>query len=100
MSIFERVEELTPHFLAMRGREAKDILSTDAWYKALEEAELNFLEEVKYGETVEKRELAHDKILALDGVLYALREIQSEGEYAEKVIEDREKKAARNELPG
>lgn len=93
MSIFERVSEHTPEFLVQRGREAKDILATDAWYKALEEAELNFLEEVKYGETVEKRELAHAKIHALDGVLYALREIQSEGEYAEKVIENREEAA-------
>lgn len=91
MSIFERVSEHTPEFLARRGREAKDILDGDALYKALEETELNFLEEIKYGETVEKRELAHAKLLALDGVLYALREIRSEGEYAEKVLEDREK---------
>ncbi len=90
MSIFERVEEHTPEFFAQRGREAKDILATDSWYKAIEEAELNFLEEFKYAETVEKRELAHAKIHALDGVLIALREIQSEGEYAEEVIKQRE----------
>ncbi|MEE8608886.1 MAG: hypothetical protein V3S55_14875 [Nitrospiraceae bacterium] len=93
MSIFERVSEHTPEFLAQRGREAKDILATDTWYQALEEAELNLLEAMKYGETVDKRELAHSTLIALDGVLYALREIQSEGEYAEKVIENREEEA-------
>ncbi len=86
MSIFERVTEHTPEFLAARGREAKDILATDVFYKAIEEAELNFLEELKYAETVEKRELAHAKIHALDGVVLALREIQSEGVFAEESI--------------
>ena len=81
--------DATPEFLALRGREAKSILATDAWYAALEEAELNFLEVMKFGETAEKREQAYHNTHALDEVLLALRSIQSEGEYAEKVIEDR-----------
>ena len=46
---------------------------------------------MKYGETAEKRDLAHAQILALDEVLRVLRGIQSEGEHAEKVIELRRK---------
>lgn len=92
MSVFERVSEHTPEFLADRGREAKNILATDAWYAAMEEAELNFLEVMKFGETAEKREQAYHCTHALDEVLLALRSIQSEGEYAERVIEDRSKK--------
>lgn len=91
MSIFERVLEDTPEHLAQLGRDAKNILATDTWYDALEEAELDFLTELKYGETVDKRERAHAKILALDGVLLQLRKIQSEGEYAEEVIRLRNK---------
>ena len=92
MSIFERVSEQTPEYLAQVGRDAQSILATDSWYNALEEAELNFLEKMKFAETVEKREQARDCILALDEVLLALRSIQSEGEYAEEVIELRSKK--------
>ena len=86
MSIFERVSEHSYELDVQRGLEAKSILATDTWYEALEEAELNFLEEMKYGETVDKRERAHAKVMALDGVLIALRKIQSEGEYAEEVL--------------
>lgn len=86
MSVFERVTEHSYEFDIQRGLEAKNILATDMWYQALEEAELNFLTEMKYGETADKRERAHAKIMALDGVLFALREIQAEGEYAEEAL--------------
>lgn len=89
MSIFERVSEQTPEHLAQLGRDAQSILATDAWYEALEEAELNFLEIMKFGETAEKREQAYHNAHALDEVLLALRSIQSEGEYAEEVIKQR-----------
>lgn len=89
MSVFERVTEHTPEFDILRGKEAKDILSRDTFYGAIEEAEINFLEILTYGETVEKRELARSGIIALTEVVKMLRRIQSEGEYAEKVIENR-----------
>lgn len=93
MSVFERVTDHTPEFDVLRGREAKEILSRDAFYAAIGEAELNFLELSVYGETVEERELARSSIFALTGVVKMLRKIQSEGEYAEKVIENREEAA-------
>lgn len=91
MSIFERRVGYTTEYLAQLGRDAKDILSTDVYYLAMEEAEIDFLEVMKGGETVEERETARSAALALDGVLKALREIQSDGEHAERVLEERAK---------
>lgn len=86
MSVFERVREDTPEHLSQLGQSAKSILATDTWYDALEEAELDFLTVMKYGETAQERDQAHANILALDGVLKQLRKIQSEGEYAEEAL--------------
>lgn len=90
MSIFNRITEQTYEEQAQLGRQAKDILSTDAWYKALEEAELNLLEKMTYLESADEREAARYVLIALDEVVKELRKIQSEGEYADKVIETRE----------
>ena len=88
MSVFERITEHSPESDLSRGREAGEILSRDAFFDAIEEAELNFLEMSVYGETVEERELARTSIIALTEVVKMLRKIQSEGEYAEKVLEN------------
>lgn len=89
MSVFERVTEHTPEYDVLCGREAKEILARDTFYSAIEEAELNFLEILIYAETKNERKLARSSILALTEVVKMLRKIQSEGEYAEKVIEIR-----------
>lgn len=89
MSIFERVTESTPEFDVQRGREAKEVLARDAFFAAIEEAELNFLELSIYGEAVEERELARTSIIALTEVVKMLRKIQSDGEYAEEIIKQR-----------
>lgn len=89
MSIFERRVEYTHEHLAQLGRDAEGILSTDVFYDAMEEAEIDFLEVMKGGETVEERETARYALLALDGVLRALRDIQTDGEHAEEVLKRR-----------
>ncbi len=91
MSIFERATS-TPLEEAVRlGRDAKDILSRDGTlYRAMEEAEINFLEISVYSESADERDQARANVQALDGVIKELRRIQSDGEHAEKVIEQRD----------
>jgi hypothetical protein len=89
MSIFERVQEDTPEHLVRLGRDAEDILDRNVLYTAIEEAEINIMEQWKYAETVAEREAAWAKVHALDGVIEELRKIRSEGEYAKKVLEQR-----------
>jgi hypothetical protein len=89
MSVFERRVEKTVEEAMRVGREARDILNTQALYDAVEEAEINFLEEMAFHESANGREQARMKVLALTEVVKELRTIQSDGEHAEKVIEER-----------
>ena len=86
MSVFNRVTERSHEDAIRLGRQAKEILDSEALYPAMEEAEIDFMEVMVLGESVEERETARCSIIALNGVLSALRNIQTDGEHAEAVI--------------
>lgn len=73
-----------PRVLPPRAREADSLLNGDVMADVWEHAEATFISEWKNAETVERREIAHAKVVGLAEVRRLLRAIISDGEYGSR----------------
>ena len=88
MSFFDRkTVEYETAALAARGQHAKRLLADDVFIEAIDEAERTLMETWKESKSVEVREHIWAGIHSLDEVSNALRKFQSDGEFAEEVLE-------------
>lgn len=70
--------------LPPRAREADSLLNGEVMAEVWEHAEATFVREWMNAETVERREMAHAKVVGLAEVRRLLRAIISDGEYGSR----------------